>query len=255
MNFLQFVGLNSNRNGIVVLNQERLVIEFAKRKYVWESVNLQKLISVIDGCSIYEISINNMYYVDITRKLLYETFKNSHKPPFNHNFFIDLIKSRIDNKCQTLSIIKNNQALSTVGYEIREFNLNYCKKTKFPFLSDGATDLKYRKKGLITLLNLVVFTRAIEDNVCPIIKNRYIFCVKPTFKLQGRKNNNNNNLNELNLPNLSPSFKTILSIQNIKGIEKICFGNLEESKHMPKYLTITLILYLNPKIEKVLQDE
>ena len=89
MKFLQFVGLNSNRNGKVVLNRERLLIEFTKRKYIWENVNLEKLISVVDLYSIHEISIKNMYYVEITRKLLHKTFKNFHKPSFNHNYFID----------------------------------------------------------------------------------------------------------------------------------------------------------------------
>ena len=127
------------------------------------------------------------------------------------------------------------------------FDLNKGKTLKLPCLSDGATELKYRKSGFATLLNLVAFSRAIEDKVCTVTKGEHVFYVTPSFKLPRRRISFEPD--EIIFSKLSLGFKTIISLQNIKGIDKISLGHLKESNHLPGYMTIPMILYLNPKIE------
>ncbi|MHA1757090.1 MAG: hypothetical protein ACTSVV_09990 [Promethearchaeota archaeon] len=242
---IRYYGVNEARNGSIIVNKNNVIIKFKNREYIWSNFQTQKISSILfnnNNCAVYELNLENLSNIKLTRKLLDETFRSIHSPSFTLDYLIELVKRRINQNCQTLALIKENAAISTVGYEFRNNDRKYIKS---PFLSDGATKFEYRKFGLATLLNLIAFSRGIEDNICFFLNNSYLFYVAPSFKPERR-----NFLlvyDESKLSELSPGFKTIISMNKIKGIKEIRFESFINSNHLPGHISIILSIYLRPK--------
>jgi len=246
---IKYKGIDDTRNGYITLENNNVIIKFTNKKYIWGNFKPRKLLPIIkNDCEMYELNLKDLHRIELTRELLDEVFGSQHIPEFSFNFFAKLVENRINQKCQTLVMIKDDYAISTIGYEFRSYDVKGEKALlKTPFLSDAATRLAYRKHGFLTLLHLVAFSRAIEDDVCIFEDNKYLFYAPTSVK--SSKVEVFLNYDEFSLSKLSSSFKAIISMRNIDGIDEILFERFMKSSHLPGYTNILMSLYLNPKVE------
>lgn len=194
--------------------------------------------------SIVEISPQDDDLITATACLLDETFSTSHHPKFTPPNLTRMVIDRSSTNCATIALIINSTVVSTVGWELRDYNLAR-QPSKLPTLSDGATAVPYRRIGFATLLNIVAFSRAIENNLCPVDGGQYLFAVTPSSPETLPR------LLKAEIP-LEEQLRrvagaaTIMALRRIKGVSDIELGPLFLSTHQPGHTYILMILHLVP---------
>ena len=243
---IPYLATSRKRNGVVTMSREAVVINYASRSYVWKHPYRFEKYLEHHPFSITEICPENEELITATAGLLDEAFSTSHCPRFTPINLARMVSDRKRTNCATIALIVNGTVASTVAWEFREYKLA-GQPTSVPSLSDGSTARLFRRAGFATLLNVVAFSRAIEDGLCPVRDGQFLFAVTPSSADTESRLLHSQLPWEERLQGI-PGAATIMTMQEIEGISHIELGPLFPSMHRPGHICILMFVFLDPEV-------
>jgi len=243
---ISYIGTNRKRDGVVTILGEVVIVAFTAHSYVWKHPYRFKKCLKYYPFSIVEIDPQDEKLISATASLLDQAFGTTHYPRFTSASLAKIVSDRKHTNCATVALVINDIVASTVGWEFRDYDLD-GRLIRLPTLSDGATASQYARAGFATLLNVVAFSRAIEDGLCPVRNGRFLFAITPSFAVTDEFLSDTHLSWEDHLQEV-PGALTIMAMREIQGISSIEYGPLFPSTHRPGHMCILMLIYLNPEI-------